>query len=918
MPIYNQIINQKGTPAFYSDIFANRPAFGYAGRVFISTDTGAIYEDTGSAWTLIADAGAGTTGTLQQVTTNGNTTTLGVTIQGLTIGKGAGTIASNTAIGNLALNSNTTGSGITAIGSSALQSNTTGQNNIGVGANSLFANTTGGNNTGLGANTLIANTTASFNTAIGSLAMSLNSTGSNNTAVGYNSLLNNTIGVDNTAIGTNALLSNSNGGSNTAIGMGTLFTNSTGANNTAIGKNALNNNTTASNNIAIGNNSLSANTTASFNTAVGTTSMQLNTTGANNTALGYQSLNANTTGANNTAIGLSALSGNTTASFNTAIGSSSLLNNTTGGNNVAIGYESLKANTTANNNTAVGNVSLTSNTTGTSNTGVGAQSLNQNTTGSTNTAIGTASMTLNTTGASNTAIGSSALQNNTTASNNVAIGTNSLLNNTTGQFNTAIGSSSLQSNTTSANNTAVGYSALQINTTGTNNTAIGLNSLQNNTTGTGNTAVGVSTLTTNTTGFQNSALGISALQNNTTGNYNTGIGNNALNLNTTGQLNTTIGYNSGSAITTGSNNTIIGAYAGTTTLASHIVLSDGAGNVRLFSDANGLIGINQAVGSTIGGQLDIHTTQTYALVLNGLSTSNAYTAFSNASVGKWRIGNTYNAGANSFDIFNLGTSSNAISINATNNVGIGTSPDLTLTVNGAMNLRNSTRAGAFEIDSSGNLWMGTATTLGDIYFETGHSTTGLPSTGTARMTITGAGNILINGGTDNGKKLQVLGGSGTAYFGGLVYWKCTSQASATVTGLSIDGSNSGNASSADTTGSYNHFLYYNANGLLGYITTNGVVTTYNSVSDYRYKQDLQDFNGLNLINKIKTYDFEWKIDKSRNYGVIAHELQEILPYAVNGIKDGKQMQGVDYSKIVPILVKAIQELNEKLERNNIN
>jgi hypothetical protein len=74
------ILNQKGTPAFYSDIFANRPTYGFAGRVFISTDTGAIYEDTGSAWTLIADAGAGTTGTLQQVTTNGNTTAQGIVV----------------------------------------------------------------------------------------------------------------------------------------------------------------------------------------------------------------------------------------------------------------------------------------------------------------------------------------------------------------------------------------------------------------------------------------------------------------------------------------------------------------------------------------------------------------------------------------------------------------------------------------------------------------------------------------------------------------------------------------------------------------------------------------------------------------------------------------------------------------------
>ena len=74
------VVNQKGTPAFYSDIFANRPSYGYPGRVFISTDTGAIYEDTGTSWTLIADAGAGTTGTLQQVTTNGNTTTQGISI----------------------------------------------------------------------------------------------------------------------------------------------------------------------------------------------------------------------------------------------------------------------------------------------------------------------------------------------------------------------------------------------------------------------------------------------------------------------------------------------------------------------------------------------------------------------------------------------------------------------------------------------------------------------------------------------------------------------------------------------------------------------------------------------------------------------------------------------------------------------
>ena len=155
MPINNNILNQKGTPAFYSDIFANRPAFGYAGRVFISTDTGAIYEDTGSAWTLIADAGAGTTGTLQQVTTNGNTTTLGIVVQGININDGAGTGLFNTAVGTSSLYANTTANYNTAIGVSALTSNTTGDSNTAVGQSALQTNTTGANNVAIGYGALI-------------------------------------------------------------------------------------------------------------------------------------------------------------------------------------------------------------------------------------------------------------------------------------------------------------------------------------------------------------------------------------------------------------------------------------------------------------------------------------------------------------------------------------------------------------------------------------------------------------------------------------------------------------------------------------------------------------------------------------------------------------------------------------------
>jgi hypothetical protein len=108
-------------------------------------------------------------------------------------------------------------------------------------------------------------------------------------------------------------------------------------------------------------------------------------------------------------------------------------------------------------------------------------------------------------------------------------------------------------------------------------------------------------------------------------------------------------------------------------------------------------------------------------------------------------------------------------------------------------------------------------------------------------------------------------------------------------------------------------------GTVGTITSDNTSTSYATTSDYRLKQDLKEFNGLDLVNSIKTYDFEWKADNSRSYGVLAHELAEVLPYAVHGDKDGigvdgkPSYQGVDYSKIVPSLVKAIQELKAEID-----
>ena len=108
-------------------------------------------------------------------------------------------------------------------------------------------------------------------------------------------------------------------------------------------------------------------------------------------------------------------------------------------------------------------------------------------------------------------------------------------------------------------------------------------------------------------------------------------------------------------------------------------------------------------------------------------------------------------------------------------------------------------------------------------------------------------------------------------------------------------------------------LFYKQTAAVGSISVTTTSTTYNTSSDYRLKEDLQDFEGLDLVSKIPVYDYKWKADKSRSYGVMAHELEEVLPQAVSGDKDAEEMQSVDYSKIVPLLVKSIQELSAKLE-----
>jgi hypothetical protein len=224
--------------------------------------------------------------------------------------------------------------GNTAEGENALFSLTSGTYNTAVGLESLGSNTGGKLNTAIGAGTLLFNT-ADANTAIGAGALFSNTTGSFNTATGFFALTSNTEGGSNTANGANALAFNTTGSDNTATGNGALFNNNASG-NTANGADALLANTTGFDNTAMGKAALSTNISGRFNTAIGSGALGLST-GDANTAVGDSALGLST-GDFNTAVGNTALASNTTGSHNTALGWRAGSDLTTGDENIDIEF----------------------------------------------------------------------------------------------------------------------------------------------------------------------------------------------------------------------------------------------------------------------------------------------------------------------------------------------------------------------------------------------------------------------------------------------------------------------------------------------------------------------------------------------------------------------------------------------------
>jgi hypothetical protein len=240
-----------------------------------------------------------------------------------------------------------------------------------------------------------------------------------------------------------------------------------------------------------------------------------------------------------------------------------------------------------------------------------------------------------------------------------------------------------------------------------------------------------------------------------------------------------------------------------------------------------------------------------------------------------------------------GTYTTRLTINPSGNVGIGTSsPSAAGGAFTGLDIRGS---------SGGSLIMGsTSTAYAFMYGEnTGfyiQTPSGIPlnflTSTTERMRITSGGTVCMNMSTALGTETLNIAGTvgGSANYGIFL-----SLNSSVLTAYAM--------------------RFYNAYAgtVVGSITMTASATAYNTGSDYRLKEDLKEIKGLDKVSAIKVYDFKWKGEESRMDGVLAHELSEVLPYAVHGVKDGKDMQAVDYSKIVPILIKGMQEQQSQIQ-----
>lgn len=666
-----------------------------------------------------------------------------------------------------------------------------------------------------------------------------------------------------------------------------------------------------------------------------------------------------------------------TVNRNTFIGNDAGRSNTSGFYNAAVGEASLRQNTTANYNTAMGAKSLYFNTTGTQNNALGFEALYRNTTGNNNAAVGVQSMYLNTSGNANAAVGVRSLYRNTTGGVNVAFGYLTMEDNTTGNYNSAIGAAALANNTTGNANTALGYESLQRSTTGINNTMVGYQSAYFNSTGDHNTGVGLRALYTNTTGNQNTAVGYNAIGTIDTGSYNTALGSYAMWRHDTGDYNTSIGYNTLVSILEGNNNVVVGASAGDNLVrGSHNLIIGGGSDAPLANGSDQMNIGNIIYGENIDGtgntvstgnigigvatpsaKLDVDGDARVRTLPNGNTTDQIVTADVNGNLRKvsfdsvagggnpsWEL--TGNAGTNPATNF-VGTSDNQDLVFRTNNA-----EEMRIDAGGDVGINNTVPAHILDVEDAKSATTGATVRIanktgGGLSYQNGpamlieipnisYGERNVSALFFNRMREKTEWSVGTEGGTTGSPPAYPASSADTRFFISRNAKAATAD-SAHERVRPIWSNNTyfviqddGTVGLGLTSPTYKLTLPNNTANISG----RGIAFAWNTYSDGRLKDNRTALPyGINTIMQLNplAYDhhnsafipantdrpnasIQISDSSSKQIGFIAQELVHIVPEAVSQpANEDEELWSVDYTKLIPVLVKATQEQQQVID-----
>ena len=354
----------------------------------------------------------------------------------------------------------------------------------------------------------------------------------------------------------------------------------------------------------------------------------------------------------------------------------------------------------------------------------------------------------------------------------------------------------------------------------------------------------------------------------------------------------------------------------------------GSGAEAMRIDASGNVSIGNTVASSMDGganNLVIGSgSGTEGMTIYSGTTNSGTIYFADGSSGddrfRGQIG--YSHSDNSLSFRTNASSSSQMTLDSSGNVGIGVSsmvnplhvgvtPNTASKTSGSAfdggalrldgNLDNTGAESAILAGSNGSLSAGigfmreSGSTWGTaLKFYTHSPAITTTDELTERMRLDASGNLLV--GTSSASGSGASSGKQVTQFNGAIG-----------NGLYVDDTRT--AAGTDTA-----IIFGRGATITGSITTTLTTTAYVTSSDQRLKENIADADDAgSKIDAIQVRKFDWKVDGShQDYGMVAQELLEVAPEAVSAPEDSEEMMGVDYSKLVPMMLKEIQSLRARV------